>query len=44
MKVIKKVTTFVYQNRRTIGMIVGGILTIAGYPEMGNYAQNVGAL
>lgn len=39
-----KVVKFVMDNRRTIGLIIGGTLTLAGFPEYGQFATNVGEM
>lgn len=41
---IAKIFKFIFDNRRMIGLIIGGTLTIAGYPEAGSYVTNVGAV
>lgn len=42
MKYVSKVLSFIYINRRPIGLLVGSILTILGYTEQGEYLQKVG--
>lgn len=37
-----KVFKFIFDNRRPIGLIIGGIFTIAGYPDVAPYFQRVG--
>lgn len=37
-----KVVKFVIDNRRTIGVIVGGTLTLLGYTDLAGIATKVG--
>lgn len=39
MQVLMKSARFVYTNRRTIGTIVGLMLTLAGYSQEGELVQ-----
>lgn len=36
MKILTKVATFVFEHRRPIGMIVGGLLSILGLEDIVN--------
>lgn len=42
MEKLAKVVKFVFDNRRTIGLIIGGTLTLAGLPEYGIFVTKVG--
>lgn len=44
MKVFKKVLEFVFVNRRSIGLLLGSVLTISGLPEYGEYVAKAGGL
>lgn len=39
---INKIIKFVFDNRRVIGLIVGGTLTLVGLPEYGEFVIKVG--
>lgn len=44
MEKFAKVVTFVFKNRRMIGLLIGSTLTICGFPEYGTFATKVGAI
>lgn len=39
-----KITKFIIDNRRIIGVIVGSTLTLIGYADFGNIATKVGEI
>lgn len=41
---VKKIVEFVVSNRRTIGVIVGGIISLLGYQDIANYTVEVTSL
>ena len=44
MKKFRNVLSFIIKNRRVIGVIVGSMFTLAGFPDGGEYIEKVGAL
>lgn len=44
MKTMVKVVNYIFNNRRIIGLLVGGSLTLAGFPEVGDYVTKVGGI
>lgn len=39
-----KVVKFIVNNRRIIGVVIGGIFTLAGFPDIGDFATKAGEL
>lgn len=37
-----KVLKFIIDNRRPIGLLIGSILTVAGYPDFAPFFQQIG--
>lgn len=42
MEKCKVVAKYLFTNRRIIGVIVGSLLTLAGYHDEGRFVQNLG--
>lgn len=42
MEKVSKMVKYVFINRRIIGIIVGSVLTLAGYQDEGRFIQNLG--
>lgn len=42
MNKLSKVIQYIFENRRVVGLIIGGTLTLAGLPEYGNFVTKVG--
>lgn len=41
---VKKIVGFVVTNRRTIGIIIGGLMTLFGHQDLADYTVGVTSL
>lgn len=44
MQKLKSLLSFIFDNRRIIGLIVGSSLTLAGFPEHGDFLAKIGEI
>ena len=42
MRKFKEIASFVFNNRRVLGSIIGSTLVLFGFVEEGNFVQRVG--